>query len=523
MFSKFSGKLLNQSKVATGIAFAFLCLILLPLFVIAHFNYPCSDDFAYAGAIYTGIKNGAGFWDIVRGCFETAARFYRDWQGRYFDDFVSAFGLGTAVPRYYFLGTYLTLALFVVGSIGFIRTLTYRVCRWNSSISWITAILTTAMQILYIPYPSEGFYWYVGATGYTMAYALLLLLGQMLILFYLGGDDSIKRNAKEDGSDRLSERNNVRLYPAKAGITRAGKTRIFPGILAVILTAMIGGSNYSTGLLTAEILTISCIYMLVKRKRCWFLLVVWAEYMICFVKFNALSPGNHARMGNVESLGVTGSVLASLKQGTVFLREWFRLPVFLFLVVLLLLGASQVAKMNFSFRLPGVVTLVSFGLYCSMMTPPFFAGATWGPGRLINLVYFSYYFFLAGNLLYWTGWAAHKYGKVGLIAKKEIMTLPVLLCFFILLLVSLKIYGLQSTSSSSALLSLVKGEAAEYLEENEFRWEIYTDDTIKDVAVEDFSVKPYVLYHDDIAEDEADWRNYTVASFFEKDSVRLKG
>lgn len=517
MFSKFSGKSLNQSKTAAVIAFVFLCLVLLPLFVIAHFNYPCSDDFAYAGAIYMGVKNGAGFWNIVRGCFETAARFYHDWQGRYFDDFVSAFGLGTAVPRYYFLGTYLTLMLFVAGSVGFIRTVTYRVCHWDSSISWITAILMTTVQILYVPYPSEGFYWYVGATGYTMAYALLLLLGQMLILFYLGGDSSIKCSVKENGTDRLSERNDACLYPKK---TR--KTQIFFGIMALILTAMIGGSNYSTGLLTAEILAIACIFMLVKRKQCWFLLLVLVEYLICFVKFNALSPGNHARMGNVESLGVVGSVLASLKQGAVFLREWFRFPVFLFLVILLLLGAFQVAKMDFRFRLPGVVTLVSFGLYCSMMTPPFFAGATWGPGRLINLVYFSYYFFLAGNLLYWTGWAVHRFEKLGAAAQKEVKTLPLLFCFFALLLVSLKIYGLQSTSSSSAMLSLVKGEAAEYLKENENRWEIYTDDSVKNAEVEDFSVKPYVLYHDDIAEDETDWRNYTVASFFGKDSVRLQ-
>lgn len=518
MFSKFYGKFLNQSKTAAGITFAFLGLILLPLFVIAHFNYPCSDDFAYAGAIYTGIKNDIGFWGIVRGCWETAVRFYHDWQGRYFDDIVSAFGLGTAVPRYYFMGTYLTLVLFVAGSIGFIRTVTYRVCHWDAGISWITAVLMTAMQVLYVPYPSEGFYWYVGATGYTMAYALLLLLGQMLILFYQGGDSSMKNSVREDGTEGLSERNDVRFYPA-----RIGKTQIFSGIMAVILTAMIGGSNYSAGLLTAEILSIACIFMLVKRKRCWFLLAILAEYMVCFVKLNALSPGNHARMGNVESFGVMGSILASLKQGAVFSKEWFRFPVFLFLVILLLLGASQVAKMNFHFRLPGVVTLVSFGLYCSMMTPPFFAGATWGPGRLINLVYFSYYFFLAGNLLYWTGWAAHKYWKAGLIAKKEIMALPVVLCFFVMLLVSLKIYGLQSTSSSSALLSLAKGEAAEYLKENEGRWEIYTDDSVKNAEVEEFSIKPYVLYHDDITEDETDWRNSTVAGFFGKDSIRLRG
>lgn len=82
-------------------------------------------------------------------------------------------------------------------------------------------------------------------------------------------------------------------------------------------------------------------------------------------------------------------------------------------------------------------------------------------------------------------------------------------------------YGLQSTSSSSALLSLVKGEAAVYLAENEARWALYTDDSVRDVEVGDFSVKPYVLYHDDIAEDQTDWRNYTVAGFFGKDSVRL--
>ncbi len=491
MFSEFFVTSSKQTKIAAGIAFGFLCLILLPLFIIAHFNYPCSDDFAYAGAIYTGVKNGIGFREIVKGCWETAVRFYHDWQGRYFDDIISAFGIGTAIPRYYFLGSWLTLVLFAGGCLGFVRTVTYKVCRWDSDISWITAVLMTAMQILYVPYPSEGFYWYVGATGYTMAYALLLLLGQMLILFYLEKDRSAK------------------------------KTQIFSGIIAVILTAMIGGSNYSTGLLTAEILMIACILMLMQKKRCGFLMVILAEYLICFVKFNALSPGNNARMGNVESLGVAGSIAASLKQGAVFIKEWFRLPVFLMLVVIFLLGTYQVAKMKFSFRFPGVVTVISFGLYCSMMTPPFFAGATWGPGRLINLVYFSYYFFLTGNLLYWAGWAVRRFERLRPVVRKEVGVLPVLLCFLALLLISLKIYGLQSTSSSSALLSLVKGEATEYLKENESRWDIYTDDSVQNAEVEDFFVKPYVLYHDDITEDETDWRNSTVAGFFGKDSVKL--
>ena len=66
MFSEFFVTSSKQTKIAAGIAFGFLCLILLPLFIIAHFNYPCSDDFAYAGAIYTGVKNGIGFREIVK-------------------------------------------------------------------------------------------------------------------------------------------------------------------------------------------------------------------------------------------------------------------------------------------------------------------------------------------------------------------------------------------------------------------------------------------------------------------------
>lgn len=466
----------------------FLIVVLAPLFVIAHFNYPCSDDFAFADALYRGISSGGSFGVILQGAWEESVHYYKNWQGCYFNNVLSSFGLGIAIPRYYFLGTYLIIVLFVIANISFLRMVVYKVCKWNAEISWIFALLITAMQILYVPYPSEAFYWYVGATAYTLTYALLLLLCTVLICFYLN---------------------------------KKGYCQILAGSVAVLLVFIIGGSNYSTGLLTAEILVLAFLGMFAQKKRCRFLGAILIEYLVCFVYFNAFAPSNAGRMGAVESLGIIGSILASLKQGAVFAKEWFHLPVFVFLVAVLALGAYQVSKMEFSFRLPALVTIISFGLFCSMMTPPFFAGATWGPGRLINLVYFSYYFLLAGNLLYWTGWVSHKYEKFRMLFQKEIEVLPVVLGFLILLVVCLKIYGLQSTNSSSALLSLVKGEAAQYLRENEARWEVYEDDTVKNVEVEDFSVKPYVLYHDDIAEDETDWRNSAVAGFFGKDSVRL--
>lgn len=486
----------GQAKRAVYISAFFLCTVLLPLLIISHFNYPSSDDFSFAGSIYNGVTDGSGFWTIVRDAWETAKSYYRNWQGCYFSNIVSCFGWGIAIPKYYFSGTYFVLGTFIAASISFMRTVTFRLCQWDSESSWLCSLLVTAMQVLYVPHPSEAFYWYLGATAYTFSYALLLFLGEALLHFYLA---------------------------------ETGKGRILSGISAVILTAMAGGTNYATGLLAAELLVLSCILMLAQKKRCGFLLAITAEYIIGFC-FNAFSPGNATRMGAVESLGVFGSIFASLQRGGIFLREWFHLPVALILLAVFILCAYPVAKMKYSFRLPGLVTIITYGLFCSLMTPPFFAGATWGPGRLINLVYFSYYFLLIGNLLYWTGWAAHKYKRFwdfltgeNRLGKMRNHAEIVVICFLLLLVVCLKIYGLQSTSSSSAFLSLVKGEAAQYKAENEYRWEIYTDSSVMDAEVEDFSVKPYVLYHDDIATDASDWRNVTVAGFFGKNSVRLKG
>ena len=381
--------------------------------------------------------------------------------------------------------------------------------KWDNHIAWIVAIWVTAFQLLYVPHVVEGFYWYVGATGYTMTYALMLLLV----------------NAYYEALYADSKRKKVGF-----------------GIATFLLAFMIAGSNYAGALLTAEILALLLILLFVKKaggKKKLFAGGILVEYLVCFA-CNALSPGNTSRMNNVESYGVVGSVLASLKQAAVFCKEWFHVPVSLLLVFLCVLAIPQLKKSEFHWRLPGIYTLVTFGLMASLMTPPFFAGATWGPGRLINLVYYSYYFFLTTNLCYWMGWGIEKYGKkeqysqddngqgesrkdaVWKNGNQSILPLGAVLVLGILLLGCMKVYGLQSTNSTSALLSIVKGEAKQYRLENEERWKLLSDENLTELELNDFTVKPYVLYHDDITDDPDDWRNTTVKGFFHKDYLKLR-
>lgn len=480
-------ELLNKKEKNIALILSVLVLVisLIPLYIIAHFNYPTSDDFAYASSIYWGIRNGHGIGQIIRDSWDTAIRFYLTWQGRYFDDIVSAFGVGIAVPQLYCLGTYLVLTVFVIASIWFVRIITYKVCKWDSTVSWIVALWFTIVQVWYVPHVVEAFYWYVGATGYTMTYALSLLLVTALICFY---------NEK----------------------TKSEK--ILYGILAVILPIMIGGSNYAGALLMLEILVVAIVIAFIHKKKCAFMIAVTMEYICCFA-CNVFSPGNRARMNNVESLGGVGSIIASLKQAAVFCKEWFRLPVFILLILIVVLSYGQLRKMSYEFKLPGIVTMVSFGLLASILTPPFYAGATWGPGRLINIEYYCYYIFLIGNILYWIGWITHK--RKQNVESRNIPSLHVVGIACIAFLICFKIYGLQSVSSTSALLSIAKGEAKQYQIENQQRWVLYEDENIKNVEVEEFSARPHVLYYDDIQVDKTDWRNYTVAEFFRKESVKI--
>ena len=470
------------------LSICFLAAVVVPLAWIACYNYPSSDDFAYAGSIYWNVKNGAGLWTIFRDAYRTAVNYYLTWQGRYFDDLVSAFGFGIAIPKYYFVGTWLVLALFLWGNLGLVHNVLKKMLKWDNHIAWIAAIWFTAFQLLYVPYAVEGFYWYVGATGYTMTYALLLLLVNT-------------------------------YYETLHAESKTGKAGY--GILTAILVVMIAGSNYAGALLAAEILALFVILIFIKKaggKQKLFACVILIEYLICFA-CNALSPGNNSRMNHVESYGVLGSVLASLKQAAVFCKEWFRAPIVLLLLFLVVLAVPQLKKSDFSWKLPGGFTLVTFGLMASLMTPPFFAGATWGPGRLINLVYYSYYFFLASNLLYWLGWGMRKCRETN---QNGWSVLTAVLVMGIALLGCMKIYGLQSTNSTSALLSIIKGEAAQYRLENEERWNLLSDESLTELEVSDFTVKPYVLYHDDIVEDPDDWRNATVKGFFHKEYLKLR-
>lgn len=71
----------------------------------------------------------------------------------------------------------------------------------------------------------------------------------------------------------------------------------------------------------------------------------------------------------------------------------------------------------------------------------------------------------------------------------------------------------------SALRSLVKGDAAVFYKEEMERYEMYTDEEMKDVVVKTHSARPYVFDSRDVSWDVDHWINVAMAHYYHKNSI----
>jgi type VI protein secretion system component VasK len=76
-------------------------------------------------------------------------------------------------------------------------------------------------------------------------------------------------------------------------------------------------------------------------------------------------------------------------------------------------------------------------------------------------------------------------------------------------------------SVTSAITDIASGDAAQYLAEKEQRMQILEDDSVRDAVFEPHSVRPELLFQNDIYEDASLWENTIVATYYDKDSVRV--
>lgn len=511
-----------------------LCIVLLPLLAIAKYNYPSADDWSFGCDTYNAVRQGEGIFTVLKLSFKTVSKYYMNWEGRFMIVFLASLQPGIWGEGYYCVVAWIIFAALIASQMIFFGMIFCQGGRRNRFL-WIPVVVPTLMmQILFTPNVVESFYWYNGAVNYTFMFGLSLIL---MVLFLKLGTGSIK---------------GWKMIPA--------------GVTACILSIIIGGDNFSTSLSTLLFMLAS--YLLfpvlcgkegcgnVSQKddrtvwfdkvlfknivsRTWYLvLLLSACLMICIC-----APGVSKRLDGNFGGQTTGNapyaVFMSLVRSATNIYSWTNVKIILmlFLIIPFIYMAVRNYYNNvgpeivFNFKLPGVFTLVTFGIYASQMTPTLYVDGTVGGGRIAAILYYSYHFWLICNLCYWMGWIYGRKHKFKDAAVKMFSGAGRLVTRFIIpycALIGLLLVGiiymcdLKTVSSYKAYRDLRQGWARQYAVEWEERLRILHDSEITQVEFEPLTVYPETILYTDLQDEEGyTWVNSACARYYGKEKISV--
>ena len=468
-----------------------LVVILWPLLAISQYNYPSADDWIYGANTYRAISSHEGILNFIKTVIDTVHN--DQWEARFMN-----ITLATLQPGIFGEHCYAIVAWLMIGSVIFSEMFLVAKCigKENRGLILPISVPVIILQLLYCPSPEESFYWYTGAVNYTFVYSVSLVLMALFL--------------------KLTE------------TMRLGK-RIAITLLAVLLAIIVGGDNFATSLSTMCLMLCLEILFLIRRrdalKRTW---IVTLTEILSVLKC-VTSPLTATRIngnfgGNTANTPVM-AILLSFERTFLNIISWTNLKVLLMILLILPFLWKAVRKMNASFRLPGVFTALSFGIYASQATATIYVDGTMGGGRQGAILWYFYVLWLVANVMYWCGWIA----KYVLKAEKAERTDEFLKKYLLrycttagALLAAAVLFGnVQGTSSYRAYRMWRNGWAQAYAAGWEERLKVLKDDSVKNPVFEPLNYVELIMYTDLQPEDGYVWVNGACAEYYGKESITV--
>lgn len=474
-----------------------LIIVIYPLLLIGKYNYPSADDWSYGSLGYHALKNGEGFFGVIRASFTTVKTSYMNWEGRFANSFLASLQPGIWGERCYGVVAWLIIGSIILSELYLCNSLLKKYAkdeaRWLSIPIMVPSLM---LQFLYNPVPEESIYWYTGAVNYTFVYGLSLIL---LALFLKLGTEKYKKGAY-----------------------------IWRAAVACILAMLVGGDNYSTSL--SSVLTLfllSALFLWFDRRafyRTWFVTALTGiSLLICI-----FAPGNMVRLNQNfggETLGKKKAIMMSLQYSlhTIY-TESRNIKILLMILVILPFLWKAVKSMNFSFRFPVLFTVVTFCLYASQLAPVMYVEKGVYSARLKGILFFSYHVWFVGNTGYWAGWFSRRTNKIIECLRRRFGRLDkyLLVYFVVTVFLFARLLSQSGNKSRYAYQSWKAGLPQQYAKEWEERLAVLHDDSVKEVCFPPISVYPaMVMYTDLEPEGGFTWVNSACAQYYDKDEIRI--
>ena len=371
---KRAAKLQLPEKAVALLVVAAVALMLVPMLVVARYNVPCADDYHYGASTYHTWQATHSLAAVLRAAGEKVAERYANWQGTYSAIFLMALQPAVFGNGFYALVPFLTLGMLAAGTCFFCLSLFTKLLgasRWQAL---VLALVWLGIDTQLLPSAVQGFYWYNGAIFYTFFFGVQLFYFGLLARYLAMGHASRRRSAA-----------------------------FLTGLCALGL--FLGGGNLVTAFGTLLVLVCVLCLLAIMKSRQWRALLLPLAFLLAGFLVSVCAPGNSVRQQSIGgALPAPLAVLRAVQEAVLQFDKNLTLPILLALVFLLPVLWNAAANAHLSFRWPLLFFVFTFGLYAAQFCPTWYALKQAGPARLLDIIFYSAFFWMAVNLFYFLGW-----------------------------------------------------------------------------------------------------------------------
>ncbi|MEF9892037.1 MAG: hypothetical protein RR738_01710 [Anaerorhabdus sp.] len=487
----------EEGKIVAILLFVFI-ISLIPIVAISFYAVPAYDDFNHSVDVYKAIQNGASLIDVLIVAFERVKHMYFTWQGTYSAIFLSALQPGIFNQNLYFLTPIILIGTLICSNMIACKWLFRTFLKLSTKYSWlIIAIVLSFLQIQYLPSAQEGFFWWSGGIMHTFSFSLFLL---QLVCFF------------------------------KACCRK--KPKIMDYLMFLLISFIVGGGAHEIALASFTAIAGSIMLMLlnnrfnkihIQRNKIIFLFYS-LTIVILFLAINVAAPGNSLRTAEYGvKVSAVLAILESFIYSTVHVFEYTSLATILIALLIFYFSFPSIKKKNGKIIHPALIFLITFCIYSSLFTPAIYGENYVASPRYLNVLYFSFYWFMITNLVFITFYFKDNkqlnnfYNLLNDVFSKKTLVTTLLILF--LMGSSILQFSYVDSTSSSALIDLLLGNAKAFKSINDERFELLLDESKKDISLPNYEKIVRVFYYDDFDKIPHQGKNEIYEKYFDKNSI----
>lgn len=363
-------------RICAALLVALVVCSLIPVFALGQYDRMAFDDYDYSKYTRGVVAKGGSLGEVLSAAADTVALNYNSWQGTYSATFLFSLQPGIISPGLYAITPMIQIGFLIAGFGVFLHSICRTLLNMRRSVWIIIWMIATLLCVQFPREAKEGFYWFNSAIFYTFFFSLMLLWIGVALHF------SAQR-----------ERKGWQLWVR--------------GLLLALFAAIIAGANYPTAMIFGVILVGWVVWSAWKERKLLPVTIVWLVLFAAGFLVNLLAPGNAVRQAELEKMKPVQAVIAAILGTPIRMVSQFfrhRGVVGIFALVWAPFCIVLLRDNRQKFRLPLLVPIASWLILAALFTPPYYATGFSGPYRLWNIVIFTFYLLLMGNIYYFLGW-----------------------------------------------------------------------------------------------------------------------